>query len=200
MLPNWPVFNVADMCINVAAGLIMVQAFRGDPASTAARDVRAQPGREAGVTRRTPTSARSCGARGPGRRARRRRDGADVRPLPHPGRRPDRRRATSTSTAPPSARATGCYAGLDARRARSRPTTRPARGGARDRRGHQDHPRRRRHRGDRQAGRRRRAPVARAGPGPPSSATSPAPASASPPAAPPSGRASCSASTSAPPA
>ncbi|WP_246415846.1 signal peptidase II [Nocardioides luti] len=29
MLPNWPVFNVADMCINVAAGLILVQAFRG---------------------------------------------------------------------------------------------------------------------------------------------------------------------------
>jgi signal peptidase II len=29
MLPNWPVFNVADVCINVAAGLIIVQAFRG---------------------------------------------------------------------------------------------------------------------------------------------------------------------------
>ena len=29
MLPNWPIFNVADMCINVAAGLILVQAFRG---------------------------------------------------------------------------------------------------------------------------------------------------------------------------
>jgi signal peptidase II len=29
MLPNWPVFNVADICINVAAGLIVVQAFRG---------------------------------------------------------------------------------------------------------------------------------------------------------------------------
>ena len=29
MLPNWPVFNVADICINVAAGLILVQAFRG---------------------------------------------------------------------------------------------------------------------------------------------------------------------------
>ncbi len=29
MLPNWPVFNVADICINVAAGLIIVQAFRG---------------------------------------------------------------------------------------------------------------------------------------------------------------------------
>jgi signal peptidase II len=29
MLPHWPVFNVADMCINVAAGLILVQAFRG---------------------------------------------------------------------------------------------------------------------------------------------------------------------------
>lgn len=29
MLPNWPVFNVADMCINAAAVLIVVQAFRG---------------------------------------------------------------------------------------------------------------------------------------------------------------------------
>jgi signal peptidase II len=29
MLPNWPVFNVADMCINVAAALILLQAFRG---------------------------------------------------------------------------------------------------------------------------------------------------------------------------
>jgi signal peptidase II len=29
MLPHWPVFNVADSCINVAAALILVQAFRG---------------------------------------------------------------------------------------------------------------------------------------------------------------------------
>lgn len=29
MLPNWPVFNVADVCINVAAGLIIIQTFRG---------------------------------------------------------------------------------------------------------------------------------------------------------------------------
>ncbi len=29
MLPHWPVFNVADMCINVAAGLIILQATRG---------------------------------------------------------------------------------------------------------------------------------------------------------------------------
>ena len=29
MLPHWPVFNVADMCINVAAVLILVQAYRG---------------------------------------------------------------------------------------------------------------------------------------------------------------------------
>ncbi|QCW51165.2 signal peptidase II [Nocardioides dongxiaopingii] len=28
-LPNWPVFNVADICINVAAGLIIILAFRG---------------------------------------------------------------------------------------------------------------------------------------------------------------------------
>jgi signal peptidase II len=29
MLPHWPVFNVADVCIDVAAGLILLQAFRG---------------------------------------------------------------------------------------------------------------------------------------------------------------------------
>jgi signal peptidase II len=29
MLPHWPVFNVADMCINAAAVLILVQVFRG---------------------------------------------------------------------------------------------------------------------------------------------------------------------------
>jgi signal peptidase II len=28
-LPNWPIFNVADVCINIAAGLIVLQAFRG---------------------------------------------------------------------------------------------------------------------------------------------------------------------------
>ena len=28
-LPHWPIFNVADICINVAAGLIILQAFRG---------------------------------------------------------------------------------------------------------------------------------------------------------------------------
>lgn len=29
MLPHWPIFNVADIWINVAAALILVQAFRG---------------------------------------------------------------------------------------------------------------------------------------------------------------------------
>ncbi len=28
-LPNWPVFNVADICINAAAAVILIQAFRG---------------------------------------------------------------------------------------------------------------------------------------------------------------------------
>lgn len=30
-LPNWPIFNVADVCINVAAGLIILQSVRGVP-------------------------------------------------------------------------------------------------------------------------------------------------------------------------
>jgi signal peptidase II len=29
MVPNWPVFNVADICINAAAGIILLQTFRG---------------------------------------------------------------------------------------------------------------------------------------------------------------------------
>ncbi len=29
MLPNWPVFNVADMCIMTAAGVIILQSIRG---------------------------------------------------------------------------------------------------------------------------------------------------------------------------
>jgi signal peptidase II len=28
-LPHWPIFNVADMCINVAAAIVVVQALRG---------------------------------------------------------------------------------------------------------------------------------------------------------------------------
>ncbi len=31
MVPHWPVFNVADICINLAAGLIVLQAVRGVP-------------------------------------------------------------------------------------------------------------------------------------------------------------------------
>jgi signal peptidase II len=29
MLPHWPIFNVADMCINVGALVVLVQIFRG---------------------------------------------------------------------------------------------------------------------------------------------------------------------------
>jgi signal peptidase II len=29
MLPNWPIFNVADICINVGVGLVLIQVFRG---------------------------------------------------------------------------------------------------------------------------------------------------------------------------
>ncbi|MCW2843062.1 MAG: peptidase signal peptidase [Nocardioides sp.] len=46
MLPHWPVFNVADSCINVAAALILVQAFRGiriDGLPTTGREPRQEP-------------------------------------------------------------------------------------------------------------------------------------------------------------
>ncbi|KQW53320.1 peptidase A8, signal peptidase II [Nocardioides sp. Root1257] len=41
MLPHWPVFNVADICIDIAAGLILIQVFRGvrlDGTRTASQD------------------------------------------------------------------------------------------------------------------------------------------------------------------
>jgi signal peptidase II len=41
MVPHWPVFNIADICINAAAGLILIQAFRGigvDGTRAAARE------------------------------------------------------------------------------------------------------------------------------------------------------------------
>jgi signal peptidase II len=41
MVPNWPVFNIADICINVAAALILLQAIRGigiDGTRAAARE------------------------------------------------------------------------------------------------------------------------------------------------------------------
>ena len=34
-LPHWPIFNVADVCINIAAGVIILQALRGMPVSGA---------------------------------------------------------------------------------------------------------------------------------------------------------------------
>ena len=37
-LPNWPVFNVADMCINIAAAVIVIQAVRGVSHSERASD------------------------------------------------------------------------------------------------------------------------------------------------------------------
>jgi len=44
MLPNWPVFNVADMCIDVAAGLILIQAFRGIRINGDRTESKAEPG------------------------------------------------------------------------------------------------------------------------------------------------------------
>jgi len=41
-LPNWPIFNVADICINVAAALIVIQSLRGVPLR--GRDVAAPTG------------------------------------------------------------------------------------------------------------------------------------------------------------
>jgi signal peptidase II len=58
-LPHWPIFNVADMCINVAAVLIVVQAVRGMPVTgvrpqQGARGDGAQPGSTPGSTPGSP--------------------------------------------------------------------------------------------------------------------------------------------------
>lgn len=42
-LPNWPIFNVADICINVAAGLIILQSLRGVPFSGGQHGDRDEP-------------------------------------------------------------------------------------------------------------------------------------------------------------
>ena len=44
-LPHWPIFNVADMCINVAAAVVVVQALRGVSVSgRRAHDATGDPG------------------------------------------------------------------------------------------------------------------------------------------------------------
>ena len=139
-------------------GVIILQAFRGIGVDGTARQ-RSET-RPSDAIERDDRAARRAGARGPRRRAGRRRDGPDVRALPHPGRRPDRRRATSQVDGAVVGKSDRVHPGamLDV----TIPAAdRPARGRPRDRRGDQDHPRRRRHRGDRQAGRRRRAPQPR---------------------------------------
>ena len=84
-LPHWPVFNVADMLIDAAVVLILLQTWRGIGITG-----RATGGRERVERRRGAGGPRPRRA---GRRACRRRDGADVRGLAHPRGVPDRRRA-----------------------------------------------------------------------------------------------------------
>ena len=47
-LPNWPVFNVADICINVAAGVIILQSVRGVRINGTRHDERAKDQRRGG--------------------------------------------------------------------------------------------------------------------------------------------------------
>src|SRR5512139_2584385 len=49
MLPNFPVFNVADICINVAAATIVIQALRGVGVDGTRHDDSASSGRAAGA-------------------------------------------------------------------------------------------------------------------------------------------------------
>ncbi|MFC0221261.1 signal peptidase II [Nocardioides zeicaulis] len=61
MWPNWPVFNLADVCINVAAALIVLQTFRGirlDGSRESAKESRDESGRESdGEPDRAPGTA-----------------------------------------------------------------------------------------------------------------------------------------------
>ncbi len=49
MLPNFPVFNVADICINIAAATIVIQALRGVSVDGTRHDDSASSGRTAGA-------------------------------------------------------------------------------------------------------------------------------------------------------
>ncbi len=57
-LPNWPVFNVADMCIDAAAVVIVVQALRGvSPNGTRERQESAEHRRDGWRGRRRPSDS-----------------------------------------------------------------------------------------------------------------------------------------------
>jgi signal peptidase II len=49
-LPNWPIFNVADVCINIAAAVIILQAVRG----ISVNGTRTRAGRSADDSEATP--------------------------------------------------------------------------------------------------------------------------------------------------
>ena len=187
-------------CIDVAGSLIIIQAWRGHRHRRGARRRAPRARRPA---RDGPAVARSSAPSRPGRagrRARRRRDRPDVRPLPHPGRRPDRRGPRQRRRAPagqvrPGARPARCSTSTIPR------GRRPARGACR--------------RWSRASGSSTTTtsivvldkpvgvavhPSARAGPARPSSGTCAAAGFRIATSGAPSGRGSCSASTSARPA
>ena len=159
MLPHWPVFNVADM--------LHQRRRRADPASRPSAasgiDGAAPPTAtsrpESTVTARRPPGPRRCPTAWPA-------SGVDAAMARMFGL--SRTRAADLIADGPRRRSTAPRVGKSDRVLPGAMLDvtipvdgRPARGRARDRRGHQDHPRRRLDRGDRQAGRRRRPPLAR---------------------------------------
>ena len=142
----------------------------------------------------------AAGARRARRHAGRRRARPPARPVPHRRRDPGRGRARRGRRAGRGASPTGSSRAPGWRSPCPSPSGRADRGAARGRRGPHDPVRGRRHRGGRQAGRGRRAPEPGLDRARPCSAGSPRSATASPPRARPSGRASCTGWTSAPPA
>ena len=178
----WPIFNLADSAIVCGAVLAAVAALLGIDLDGDAR--------RAHVVSETAAAA---GPRRAGRAAAGRRALPAVRPLPHRGRRPDRRRATSASTehgrrpVRPGAGGSLLEVALPDPREPPRSPTVSTGWSCSRRRGH---------RGRRQAGRRRRAPESRAGRARPSSRVWPRWATGSRRPARPSARASCTGWTS----
>ena len=169
-LPNWPIFNVADICINMAAGLIILQALRG-----VRLDGTRERSRSDDDEASAPADADGTSVAGAADVSQ-----SDYRSLHVPegsaGERVDSaiaqmfglsrtRSADLIGRGPRERRRRRCQqerAGAARRAARGDHPGRgrPAAGRARGRRGHRDHPRRRLDRGDRQAGGRRGPPLA----------------------------------------
>ena len=127
-LPHWPVFNLADSAIVCGGVLAVLLSARGIRLDGAPQPTAPRPGTPRSAAAASPTGpgrsvpraaaaddaawpaprarARRAGRRAPGRRA-----GPDVRPVPGPGRRADRRTGRCSSAGARRPSPTGCRPG-----------------------------------------------------------------------------------------